>query len=154
MKYFGRAPPICSLITATTISHFQRNQLFVIQYFGDWNDTNSFHQIKGRGEGGRWQATRWVEILCRVCRRYSEEKLFVFDSVKKSFADSVKKGWREIQRREKSGANVVTRPPFIGDTRLPLLSFVGAFTSSSSFSLLSNSSKLAFKLFARCKVRL
>ena len=136
MKYFGQAPSICSLITASTISHFQRNQrFFVIQCFGDWNDIN-FHQIKGRGEDGRWQATRWVEILCRFCPQHCGEK----------FADNtVKKSWGEIQRREKSRPNVVTWPPLY-ETPAWLYCHLSALSRAPPFSLLSNSSRLAFNV--------
>ena len=138
MKYFGRALSICSLITATTISHLQRNQAFVPEYYGDFAfpklflKTTNATVTKSKG-GERWQLTRWVEILCRVCQEEEEEKVPRNSKKLRRNRDQM---WGELD------------PALI---RLTLLSFVGAFTSSSSFSLLANSSNLTSTLFAWCK---
>ena len=141
MKYFGRAPPICSLITPTAIWHSQRNSAcyeILLSNFWKHKMIWAFYHLESEQSTVyiRWQVTGGVEILCRV--RREEQKMPRYSNAacreEKKLARNSKKG--EIE------AKCGHLTPFIRDTRLTLLSFVGAFTSCSSFSLLSNSSPL------------
>ena len=75
MKYFGRAPSICSLITASTISHFQRNQLFVIKFLG----TEMIQIVFTKSKGGEMAEGDKRHDGWRSC------VVFADDTLKKSF---------------------------------------------------------------------
>ena len=81
---------------------------------------------------------KWREEL-RFCVAFAEKKKRCRD-IRTRLAEK-KRSWREIQRRGEIGAKCGHPTPFYETHRLDFIVIVGPFTSS-SFSLLSNSSPL------------
>ena len=122
MKYFGRAPPISSLITPTAIWHSQRNSAcyeILLSNFWKHKMIWAFYHLESEQSTVyiRWQVTGGEEILCRVCRE--EQKMPRYSN---AACREEKKLARNSKKGEKSGPNVVTRPPYTRRTDLTLLS--------------------------------